>query len=393
MNNIAIKQGKEILFQINERIFIRLFDHTTVRRRSGYAGALASGSMSHSDFIMLARAAEVPYPLFLAQQSFVEEEITKFEKQVFYGVEKTQLALATRGDVELADISLILKDLTRKQGELKKHIATDNAYPNMYRRSKKSIADRAEDLRTKLGYDHAVVASQTKEQSFNYLRAALADNNVFVSMYMHNFCPQIISPKLKFSGICIKDNKCPYIFIRASDENSAVEPWGRRLFTLSLLLACMCNGKFGAVSMNGRSKDLISDDQYELTEEFLMPQTLLSKVNANNLDDVEALASTYSVSPSAMVMRLHRLGEIDKDQKDGYLDTLTEKFDRVISKKGGGKQPVVEKAISQYNSPKTVRIITDLVSSKNMSERDARNLLYYKKGDSFDLGKIAEYGQ
>jgi hypothetical protein len=40
----------------------------------------------------------------------------------------------------------------------------------------------------------------------------------------------------RFSGICIKDNKVPLIFLNGAGGNVASEPAGRRLLTLTLLL-------------------------------------------------------------------------------------------------------------------------------------------------------------
>lgn len=368
-----------------------LFDHTVARRRSPYVRSLEQNAISHSQLVELSRSAEVPYPLLLAPIEAIKKEIRGFEKKVFYGVSKTELSLAARGDVKLADISLILKDLTRKQSLLRKHIDDENCFPAYFGNKKLSITAKALEIKKLLGYDHVRAEQLSKQATFNHFRDLLADKNVFVSMYMHNFCPQQIPPYLKFSGICIKDKKCPYIFVRAGDDDSIIEPWGRRLFTLTLLLCCMCNGKFGAVTMDGRSKDLINDEQYELAEEILMPESEIKSKSVDNLLDIEALASAYSVSPSAMTMRLFRLKNISKEDKDIYLDLLTEKYNKLISKKGGGKQPPVEKAVSQYNSPRTVKVVTDLVSSGKMSERDARHLLYYKKGDSFSLESLVQY--
>lgn len=388
---VDVKRNREVAFRIERIVYERLFGHTAVRRRTPYLRSLETGTISYREFFSLTCAAEVPYPLFLAPADYIEKEISSYEKKVFYGVHKEQLSLATRGDLELADISLILKDLTRKQTMLRKHIQEANPYPNLYKNSRLSLEEKAADLRKMIGYNNHLVHAQSKEETFNYLRSLLASNNIYVSLYMHHFSPQEILPALKFSGICIKDNKCPYIFLRAGDESSAIELWGRRLFTMALLLACMCNGKFGAVTMNGRSKELINDEQYELAEEFLMPKQILIDTRVNSIDDIEELAATYSVSPSALVMRLFRLNAIDTEEKNHFLNILSEKFAKIISKKGGGKQPPVEKAIVQYNSPKAVNLITGLVHSGTMSDRDARNLLYYQKGDKFNLDALAQY--
>ena len=252
---------------------------------------------------------------------------------------KTNLSIFSRGDIVLADISLILKDLTRKQGMLRKSIKDNCELPGVYLKSKLSNKEKADALRELIGYDISEIVGKNKEKSFDYMRGLLEQKNIFVSLYMHNFSPQIIDKKLHFSGICIKDNKCPFIFIRAGDEDSSVEPWGRRLFTLALMLSCMTNGKFGAVTLDSRSRDLITDSQYQIAEEFLMPSEQFEFSKIHTLKDVKELATNYSVSPSAMTMRLFRLKIIEEYDKDTYLTILTEEFNEMISKKGGGRMP------------------------------------------------------
>lgn len=391
MDVIKVTKNRHTLFQVPKEVYCLLFDHTVARRRDPYLVSIQENSIRYSDLKNLCKAAEIPYPLLLAPIDVIEREIAKFEKMVFYGVSKSELALSSRGNVKLADISLILKDLTRKQSLLRKHVASDNTFPDYFKRRKLDITEKVYELSELTGYRAQDVATLSKEATFNHLRGLLAEKNIYVSLYMHNFCPQQISPNLKFSGICIKDKKCPYIFVRAGDENSAVELWGRRLFTLALLLACMCNGKFGTVSLDGRSRDLIDDNQYMLAEELLMPSCQLLEKKVASILDIKELSDTFSTSPSAMVMRLFRLKIISDDEKNAYLDILNEDYTKLISQKDGGRRPSVEKAVTQYNSPRLVKTVTDLVISGGMSERDARNLLYYKKGDSFSLEGLTQY--
>jgi len=75
--------------------------------------------MQYDDFISLTRLAEVPYPLFFHDLSDVRKVILEYEKIVYFGVSKEQMSIASRGEIKLADIALVLKDITRKQSFIK----------------------------------------------------------------------------------------------------------------------------------------------------------------------------------------------------------------------------------------------------------------------------------
>jgi Zn-dependent peptidase ImmA (M78 family) len=388
---ITINKNKNNIFEIDREVFETLFNHTVARRRTKFVNALDTGAMQHDDFIDLTRAAEVPYPLFFLDIAEVQKVILEFEKIVYFGVSKDQMSIASRGEITLADISLILKDITRKQGFIKKYIDDDNDIPGMFKRKRGTVVEQAEALRVLLGYDIDAIENMSKEKTYNLLSEGLAKKNVFISLYAHNYSPQTIDRNLQFSGIAINDKKCPFLFIKAGDNHSKVELWGRRLFTAALLLSCLCCGDCGPLTMDGKSGDLIDDEHYLFAEEFLMPEVYFAKESLKSLSDVNSIASKYSVSNSAVIMRGYRLHMIDEHTKEVYLSALRLEWDALTSKKGGGQQLGLEKAINRYNNPAVVRLIIDKCRSNNISVRDAKNLLCYKKGDSFNIEALESH--
>ena len=209
---------------VNSAVFEILFDHTIVRRHPKISQALDTGQMKFEHFIYLTRRAEVPFPLFTADIAYVKSVIRDYERVIFYGVSKDNVSLATRGTISLADISLIIKDITRKQSFLKDRINSENQISGLLKRINGTVIERSEALRSVIGYDHQIVwTHKTKEESFNYLLNLLADQNIYISIYAHNQCPQTIDKSLNFSGIAINDKKCPY-FYTASGKTSARRP-------------------------------------------------------------------------------------------------------------------------------------------------------------------------
>ena len=386
---ILVMKNKEHLFFIDKEIFVLLFDNTVVRRKNTFFNATQKGLIQFDDFVSLSRKGEVPYPLFFLDKASAEKTIEDYKKKVFYGVSKGQLSLSSRGDITLADISLILKDITRKQNYLKKYISKPNNISGMYAKTSKNLIDKAQEMRNIVGYDiEKVINLKNKEDSFNLIDKGLANHNVFISLYAHNYTPQDIDKLFQFSGIAIKDKRCPFIFIKAGDYDSSVELWGRRLFTTALLLSCLLHGDCRPVTMDGSCRDLVTDDHYLFAEEFLMPWNLFAKESCTSIDSVNKLADKYSVSPSAIVMRLYRLGMIDYSSKNEYLDLLAEEWRKVKNKKGGGRSISLEKGINRYNNRAVVEFVIRGYKTNKINAQEAKNLLCYKKGDKFNMVEL-----
>lgn len=383
--NINVIKNRNTLFTIDSEVFFSLFDNTIVRRRNKFFDAVSRGSIVYDDFIELSRKGEVPYPLFLLQKQYVDKIVEDFRKKVYFGVSKDQLSISSRGDITLADISLILKDITRKQNYFKKHITKSNDVAKKYTQSKMSISEKAEEIRDIIGYDINNIFQLNKEESFNTLDNGLSAHCVYISLYAHNYSPQTIEKSLQFSGIAINDKKCPFLFIKAGDNDSRIEPWGRRLFTAALLLSCLLHGDCRPVTMDGNCKELINDKHYLFAEEFLMPESIFKKEICESITDTYLIATKYSVSPAAVVMRLFRLGIICDDAKVEYLNELSDKWCKLTSKKGGGQGISLEKGINRYNNRAVVDFIVREYKSKKINLYEARNLLCYKKGDKFNI--------
>lgn len=390
-STIQVKKNKNLLFQLDKDVFELLFNHTIARRKTKFTTALSSGVVQYDDFMRLTRSSEVPYPLFFLDKATVTKIILNYEKKVYFGTSKTQMSIASRGEVLLADISLILKDITRKQNFIKQYIETDNNLSGQFKKKKQNHKLHAEELRNLLGYDLDKVAGLNKEKTYELLSTGLASQNVFTSLYAHNYTPQTIDKDLHFSGIAINDKKCPFLFIKAGDNDSRIEPWGRRLFTVALLLSCLAWSNCGPLTMNGKSGELSDDKHYIFAEEFLMPEDRMRQEQVSSLLHINAIATKYSVSGSAVVMRLFRLRLIDESTKNEHLQSLIDEWDRITSKKGGGNPLGLEKAINRYNNPAVVRLIIEKHKSKALNSHDAKNLLCYKKGDSFNIEALQSY--
>lgn len=76
--------------------------------------------MRSESLLKLARKAHIPYPLFFAPKCVAAAQVELKTQKLLQGVKKGTYSLNSRAAVDLADIELIVKDLTRKQELVKK---------------------------------------------------------------------------------------------------------------------------------------------------------------------------------------------------------------------------------------------------------------------------------
>lgn len=390
--NITVFRNKNTLFLIPGEVFELVFLHTIARNDRRYAEAIQKERISIVNLKKLCNKAQVPYPLLLATPNRVKKVINYYEKAVFSDVNiNNKVSISARGSIDLADISLVLRDIHRKREYLRKKINSDNKIRGILKNISHSTERQVEYLRTVIDFKLVKYRKyKRKEEAFQYLVDCLADKNIFVTLYVHQQCPQTIDKQLDFSGIAISDKKAPFLFVKTPGDSRGMELWGRRTFTVVLLLICLAKGKNGPISMKGFAKQLIDNDLYIVAEEFLLPEKEFVSNTVDGYYDIKQLANLYKVSPSAVVMRAFRFNMIDEIDKQSYLSSLVQEFYKAKDGKGYRDRSTLERKIIKYNNPKVTRIIVEDFMSKRINENRAQNLLCYRKGDKFSKDKLLQ---
>ena len=308
--HIVVSRGHS-MSTIERRTFVALMEESWLREAKEYQQALDTSRIAFSKLVALGRKAEVPYSLFFAPIEVVEAQLRRKREVLLGGVSKGTFSLNSRGNVHLADIELIVKDILRKQELLKRlePALPDNTLVGSLRGSRRTVNSDAEWLLNQLGIDRAyLLRVKTKELAFEHVVDRLEEHNIFVSQSMRNYMPQALPKRAQFSGVCIKDKKVPFLFLNNGDHRDSLAPAGRRLLTLALLTVCLARGRFKPVAYTDHSDDLIANREYEVAEEMLMPAELVTDMSVDSLDDIRAHADTYCVTPSAFLMRARRRG-------------------------------------------------------------------------------------
>jgi Zn-dependent peptidase ImmA (M78 family) len=355
---------------VDRDVFVALFDISVVSEYVGFTKALASGVIEFDQLVRLARKADIPYSLFFAPLDVVEAQLERKTNILLQGVRKEVFSMNSRSKVRLSDVELIVKDLLRKQDLIKRldDRLIDNKVVGCIRRSRGVAAD-AETLRAGLRISVAdIKAAKNKEAAFELLIERFEAQQVLVSRSQQNYMPQRLRERAKFSGMCVRDKKVPYIFLTNGDEGDNYEPAGRRIFTLTLLGVFVARGKFAPVTYDDHTDGVITDYEYQVTEEVLMPATEVRGLDASTLDAVQAGADAYRVTPSAFVMRAQRLGLIDRDQARAFMEELAADFASREKSRGWPATPI--NAIKRYNGAEFCRRMVAQLDRGSISETD-----------------------
>ncbi|GAA4076388.1 ImmA/IrrE family metallo-endopeptidase [Nocardioides kongjuensis] len=334
--------------------FDLLFDNS---HRRGYADirhAREDGFINWADLVAHARAADIPWTLFFAPVENIRSQVQRKTNLLLKGTSKQAFSMNSRHEVQLADVELIVKDLLRKQEHLKR------LEPNMAKnqvvgclgkpaKTKRTPVEDANILRSALGFTlDELHANGTKERAFEFLINCFEAHQLFVSRNQPGYMLQRVPQGIKFSGLAVKDNKIPYLFLASGDEGD-FEPAGRKIFTMVLLAALVGYGTFAPVTFEDKTGNGAIKREYEVAGEVLMPRAELKKVSVPSLDAARQHATAYKVTPSAFVMRAWKLDLIDRETTDAWLAELERVYLQREKKPAQKAKPI--NAVMRYCGP------------------------------------------
>ena len=373
--SIDVSCGRSTI-AIERETFKALIDESWQRDAREYVDALERSRIRFTVLVQLARKAQIPYALFFAPVEVAEAQLKRKREILLGGVSKGVFSLNSRGKVRLADIELIVRDVLRKQELLKRLDPSlpENGLVGSLSRSRRSVKSDAEWLVSQLGVDRSyLLRVKTKELAFEHFVDHLEEHNIFVSQSVRNYMPQAIPTRAQFSGICIRDKRVPFLFLNNGDHRDSLEPAGRRLLTLTLLTVCLARGKFRPVAYTEQSDQLIENREYEIAEEMLMPAESVTELEVASLDDLQAHADRFCVTPSAFLMRARRLKLVDEDTARDQMEALREQFRN--QPKSKARQPKPVNALRKYNSAEYSRSLLRQMDAGRLAASEITRVL------------------
>lgn len=344
---------------INDAVFTTLLDNSVAGTYKGYERALHTGSIKFSELVDLARKGDIPYTLFFAPIALVREQVDQKTAKLLAGVGRDTFSIGSRAKVELRDVELIVKDLIRKQQLVRKHDASlqPNRIIGLLRGDTASVDSDAAALMSVLGLSHDHIrACRTKENALNLMIERLEAHQILVSRSVQNYMPQRLT-HVQFSGMTVRDNKVPYIFLAGGDHGDDQEPVGRTIFTLALMTVLVARRIFAPMTWDGGSTETGPGREYDIAGAMLMPAERMSDLALTSLDNVKAASDEFKVTASAVTVRAMRLGLVDRTTAGVHLEQLRSEFRS--RPKGGPRSPIhPENAVRKYNGRKlTVRML------------------------------------
>jgi hypothetical protein len=362
---------------IDRGVFEALFEQSVVRSYAKVAKALETGSISFKDLVDHARKAEIPYPLFFAPPEVVDEQLRIKQERLLQGFSaKREFSMNSRHHVDLAQVELIVKNIQFKQDWMKKDRTLErNPIVGLLKKSKAPIAEDAAKLLAALNLDSKELRSTRKKgDALNLLVEKLEAKNILVAQSVQDLMPQRLPEGKIFSGMTVKDNKLPFIFIASGDEGEAFEPTGRRIFTLTLMAVLVARGRFATVTYNGHTTEETSNREYELTAEILMPEADFRRVNLSDLEAITAVSDIFKVTPSAVVMRAQRLNLLSRDEAETHLTDLRDAFDKI--EKTPRKRMLPMNALRKFNGQECSRRMLALYDAGTIKKSDFCRVMF-----------------
>lgn len=186
-----------------------------------------------------------------------------------------------------------------------------------------------------------------------------------MSRSVQHYMPQRLT-HVKFSGMTIRDNKVPFIFLAGGDHGDDQEPAGRTIFTLALMTVLVARRIFAPMTWDGGSAQTDPGREYDIAGAMLMPCDRLKAIRPTSLDDMRIASDEFKVTASAVTVRAMRLGMINAETTSNYLAQLREEFRS--RPQGGPRSPIhPENAVRKYNGRELSRRMLHALDSQSIS--------------------------
>lgn len=372
--------------QIDQQVFILLFENSYVTNQVKYKKSLADCKIKLKDLQELAKKIDTPYPLFFAPIDIVKNQILYKNKEISEKFpDKDEIMLNFRGQLVIEKIEPIIKDISRKQNFLRNRVLVSTlenefvgALMSRYIKNQ-SNSEIALYIKNYFNFDLNSIRTSSVDKVLKYIIQKIEDKNIFISLSSHHYMPQNIDKNLLLSGFCVKDKKFPFIFINAKDGDDnpiIIENDGRKIFTLLSMLTAIGYNEFILNSKFGQSKKHKLKQIYAVVEEILIPESELQDKMLETFDDVKEYAKFFKVSPSMVVVRFWNLKKIDSDKYSFFMEQI--KLFRSKKENTPSRSINTIDGYLKYNGARFSKEIVLSANRKQIQKYEIRTILFRK---------------
>lgn len=355
---------------LDDAVFTTLLDNSVAGTYKGYEAALETGTITLAKLQFLAAKGDIPLPLFFAPLGTVEAQVSAKTEKLLAGVNRPTFSIGSRARVELRDVELVVKDLIRKQQLLRSvdDSLERNSIVGLLSRLGPSPEADAAKLASAIDLDHDEIRKcRKKETALELIIDRLEGNQILVSRSVNNYMPQRLT-HVRFSGLTVRDNKVPYIFLAGGDHGDQQEPVGRTIFTLALLTVLVARKIFAPMTWDGGTSETDLGVEYDIAGALLMPADRFKAGGVASLAEIKNRSDEFKVTPSAVTVRAMRLGIIAEEEGFAYLAELREEF----AGAGGGarNQILPENAVKKYGGKEFARRMLIALDGSRIKPRE-----------------------
>ena len=303
------------------------------------------GSITFNQLVDISRSNKFSYPLFFASKDRVANLISTYNSKLYGKISESKvLTMGTRDkEFDVRGIRWIVADIAEKQKIYKQFGSTRNLQEEQIvkflKNSTYSIAEQAKYIVSKIDISLDYLRGlSSKHKALKYLEGKLSENQIHVYREAKGVMPQNLPTDFLISGVYIRDNYNPVIFIGNELSLYPEEGVGRKIYTLIFLLVSLFKDYSFAVQINHESPHMDRQtkgklsDIYEITNEILMPEGYLRGLTFDDIDDIKEMSGVLKVSPTALTVRLSLLGILDKTASESIKKQLVEEYRAYVSK-------------------------------------------------------------
>jgi len=382
---MQITYSGKVCIETDTNVYKRLlsfYPEEKLLQRPILAEALQTETVTYGDLCSEAEKLFIPWQMFLLTPRKLTHHLKNIENNRVDKIRSTQMS-RRRG--HSGDIPYRLID---RYIRAQNFVSSTGFYgANTYNGSLAglTIASTVKKIMGHFGIERGSLLSGTKADVLQYLITRIEEKcvNVGIGALEARLVPTTDNHRDLYknvSGFCLRDEKVPFIYVNASMATEE-EPVGRQIYTLIYLLTLIGLDEFTlARNINPRTVETIKGGNSKLvhavTAELLMPESMFETFRGVDitLDVVNLLSNRFKVTPSAVLMRLYRLGIISRDEKSGL---TTEPF---VKRSGGGGSSPITTAVKKFNGGLVTNGVNRAFNAQSITQNHAQYILFGRIG-------------
>lgn len=319
--------------------YVNLCDNFIFLGREDAEKYKSQGSITFKQLRNMCRRDKLSYPLFFADTQKVDNLIKTYNDNLYGKInEKTVLTIGSRDkNVDVRNMRWIIADIAEKQKIYKEFGNNTNlnktGVVKFLKNSKKNVSEQAEYILTKVGISRdEIIQQKGKAKALKYLEGKLSQSQIHVYRQAGSAMPQTLPKDFIFSGVYIRDNFNPVIFLGNEFSLYPEEGAGRKIYTLAFLLVSIFKDYSfvvyidqGSSEMDDATKRKLSEI-HAITNAILMPEAYLRGLRISTIDQIKDESTKLKVSPTALTVRLSMLGILSYDKAQKIKDQLQDEY-------------------------------------------------------------------